>query len=73
MPKNSKRKKSSKLPKGFVNLSFYGIWDKENQELVFISLDQDSIEMEYELEGYDDDRFATCYLPVVIDIKNLEQ
>jgi hypothetical protein len=74
MPKKvSKAKTSRKLPKGFSEISFYGIWDRVENRLIYISMDQEMVETEFDLEGYDQDQFAICRLETVIDVKSLEQ
>jgi len=41
-------------PKDYL---IYGIFDFEKQTLVYVHMDYDQVEMEFELEGYSEERY----------------
>ena len=54
-----------------VSIKFFGIWSKEKQEMVYVNLDQEDIEAEFEMEGYDDDKYAIVCMDALYDISVL--
>lgn len=55
MPKKSKEKLLEKInPKDY---QIYGIFDFEKKELVYIHLDYEQVEFEFQLTGYDEKRY----------------
>jgi hypothetical protein len=55
----SKSKKAAHLKKGVKPKTYtiYGIFDFQKNRLLKISLIQEDLELEYDLEGYDSDRY----------------
>ena len=39
------------------NYRIYGIFDFQKKQLIYIHLDQDQAELEFELSGYSEDRY----------------
>ena len=67
-------KKSSKsLPSSLVTIQAYGIWSKKRKQIVFISLDSEDAELEYDMEGYEEDTHVIVCLDGKYDVSNLEQ
>lgn len=67
-----KRKTSKKQLPSFVSLLIYGIWSKEDKRVVFISLEQEDVETEYDLEGYSEETHVIVAMPTYYDISSLE-
>jgi len=67
-----KRKTSKKQLPSFVSLLIYGIWSKEDKRVVFISLEQEDVETEYDLEGYSEETHTIVAMPTYYDISSLE-
>lgn len=68
-------KKNRKPPVGiddFVIIGIYGIWSKLDRKIIFISLDQEEVELEYDMEGYSDLTHAIVFLNAAYDASSLE-
>jgi hypothetical protein len=65
-----KRKSSDALP--LVTLTIYGIWSKEKKGIIFIGLDPEEVEMEYDMEGYTEDTHYVVSMPTYYDVNSLE-
>lgn len=54
MSKNKKKVLEKIKPKDY---RIYGIFDFETKSLVYVHLNEDQVDLEYELSGYDDSRY----------------
>jgi len=55
MSRKSKKKILEKIkPKDYL---VYGIFDFEKKELIYIHLDEEQVELEYELSNYNSERY----------------
>ncbi len=45
-----------------IYLTIYGIWSKEERNIIFVSLDKEEVEMDYDMEGYGEDTHAIICL-----------
>lgn len=64
MSKKTKKDAFSKvLPKKYI---IYGIFDFNTQSLISVGLDLDEIVFDFELEGYDEDKFDVISFEVVV-------
>lgn len=58
-----------RIPK--LKLSIYGIWSKEDNKIIFISLNIDNVELTYDMEGYSDESHVIVCLDAIYDASNL--
>jgi hypothetical protein len=63
-----KRKPASLL----ATLTIYGIWSKEERGIIFIGLDPEEVELEYDMEGYSKNTHLIVSMPTYYDISSLE-
>jgi hypothetical protein len=64
MSKKTKKAALSKVsPKKYI---IYGIFDFDTQSLISVGLDLDKIVFEFELEGYDEEKFDVISFKVVV-------
>ena len=61
------------LPSNMILLGIYGIWSKEEKRVIYISLDQEEVELEFDMEGYPDETHAVVFLNTAYDISSLGQ
>jgi hypothetical protein len=52
-------------------LGIYGIWSKEEKRVIYISLDQEEVELEYDMEGYPEETHAIVFMNAAYDISSL--
>ena len=45
----------------------YGIFNFEKEEIVFVHMDMDKITFEFDLEGYDENRFGIISFDVLLN------
>ena len=69
MPK--KKKTSPSLPPNMVSLCVYGIWSKEAKKVIFVSLNFEDAEMEFDIEGYPENTHAIVQMVTVYDVSSL--
>lgn len=62
---------AGKRKNNFIFLTIYGIWSKEKKDIIFVSLDKDETELEYDMEGYEDATHALVCLETGYDISSL--
>jgi hypothetical protein len=55
-----------------VTLTIYGIWSKEEKRIIFIGLDIEEVEMEYDMEGYTKETHYVVTMPTYYDVSSLE-
>lgn len=65
------KKSSSRSPKTMV-LGIYGIWSKVEKKVIYITLEQEEAEMEFDMEGYLDETHAIVFLNAAYDLSSLE-
>lgn len=56
-----------------VIVGIYGIWSKLDRRVIFISLDPEEVELEFDMEGYSDLTHAIVFLNAAYDTSSLEQ
>jgi len=56
----------------WMALGIYGIWSKAEKKIIYISLDQEEVEMEYDMEGYIDETHVIVFLDATYDVSSLE-
>jgi len=67
-----KRKTSKSLPSSLIALNIYGIWSKEDKRIIFVGLNQEEVEAEYEFEAYNEETHVMVQMITYYDISNLE-
>jgi hypothetical protein len=63
-PKKTKKELLDKIQPS--NYRIYGIFDFTKEELVYVHLDQDQVELEFELSGYSSDRYDIVEFEVIL-------
>ncbi len=64
--------KPSPFPRNMMLIGIYGIWSKTDKKVIYISLDQEEVELEYDMEGYSEDTHAIVFLNAAYDVSSLE-
>jgi len=54
-------------------LGIYGIWSKAEKKIIYITLDKEEAELEYDMEGYSENTHRVVFLNAAYDISSLEQ
>lgn len=54
-----------------VAIQVFGIWSKEKNKMIYVNLEQEDIETEFEMEGYDDDKYAIVCMDAMYDVSAL--
>lgn len=65
-------KKLLKTPPAWVTIQAYGIWSKSDKKIIFINLDLEEVELEYDMEGYEEDTHVIVCLDGKYDVSSLE-
>jgi hypothetical protein len=68
-----KRKASTDLPPHCAEFTIHGIWDSNKKQIIFISLNEDDADLEYEMEQYSEPYYKIVSMKTIYDISNLEQ
>lgn len=63
MTKNKKKELEDKDPEQYM---VYGIFDFNQKKLIYVSLDLKSVELEFELEGYDYNQYDIVEFSVIL-------
>ena len=45
----------------------HGIFDFKNKKLIYVSLDEEEVELKYELEDYNDEDYDTITVGIMVD------
>jgi hypothetical protein len=59
------------LPEGIVLLNLYGIWSRDEEKIIFASLNEEDVRLEYDMEGYDDNTHMVVSLACAYDASSL--
>jgi hypothetical protein len=65
-----KRKSEKAVP--VMSITIYGIWSKEQKKIIFVGLDKEEVEIEYDMEGYPEETHRIFSMETYYDISNLE-
>lgn len=68
-----KKRSSPVLPENMMMLGIYGIWSRDEKRVVYITLDKEEAEMEYDMEGYHEVTHVIVFLNAAYDVSSLEQ
>jgi hypothetical protein len=71
MPKK-KKKLSKRSIRSLMAVRIYGIWSRADQRIVFVSLQEEETEMEFDMEGYDSPDYRLVALETYYDVSSLE-
>ena len=63
-PKNKKTVLKKLQPSVYL---IYGIFDFKNKKLIYVSLDQEEVELKFELEDYNEDDYDIINVKIMVD------
>jgi hypothetical protein len=65
-------RKPSPPPPNWAEIGIYGIWSKADKHVIFISLSEEDVELEYDMEEYSEETHVIVFLSTLCDISSLE-